>query len=635
MLLIGAVSLLGVMPVLAQKIYSTPKEYEKLTGKRIEKFNEAPMLRTKVAAGEIPPVEQRLPEEPLVIEPLEEIGQYGGIIRQCHLGAGDATGWWRIGHEPLIYWNKDHTKFYPNIAKSWKISEEGKVFTFYLRKGMKWSDGEPFTADDIMFWYKDILLNKDLTPVVSGFFKRGGEVMKVKKIDDYTVQFCFATPFGYFLPYMAGGREPYAPKHYLKKFHINYVSNEKLEKMTKDAGFEKWSELFLYKNRWPQSTPERPVLRAWKDITDLSEPYHIAERNPYYWKVDTAGNQLPYIDKWRRQTISSADIIVMKIMAGEIDFQYRHMWTRFEEYTLLMENRKKGNYRVLKLSGASPAAINYHLNQNCKDPVLRGLFRTKKFQVALSIGINREEINESLFMGLGEPSQGHSVPGRPEYVESVALANTEYDPERANKLLDEIGLTKRNKEGLRLRPDGKPLTIIVDVVAARPEWVKCTEIIAEQWKKLGIKLLIKSSDPTLFSSRKNQNECQIVCEGISDAIVPWSDQYHTILNRQAPLWRQWLLTKGKAGEEPPADAKRVWYIMSEEGLATTDENKRTELLKEVMKIWSDNPWNIGILRLPFTLAVAKDNLRNVPEKGVSVFPGAPGIWAPYEWFWKK
>ncbi|MGQ9629434.1 MAG: ABC transporter substrate-binding protein [bacterium] len=177
------------------------------------KYKEAPILAELVRAGKLPPVEERLPKEPLVLKP-QEIGQYGGTLRQTHLGVGDATGWWRIVHEPLVYWDKDHKEIRPNVAKRWEISEGGKVFTFYLREGTKWSDGHPFTADDVMFWYKDIILNKELTPVVSRWFKVEGEVMKVEKVDDYTVRFRFVAPYGFFLNYLAGGEEPYAPKHY-------------------------------------------------------------------------------------------------------------------------------------------------------------------------------------------------------------------------------------------------------------------------------------------------------------------------------------------------------------------------------------------------------------------------------------
>jgi len=632
----GLVCLLGITPVLAEKFYSTPLEYQKLTGKKIERFNEAPTLRTMVAAGEIPPIEQRLPEEPLVVEPIEEIGKYGGTLKQCHLGAGDATGWWRIGHEPLIYWDKDRLEFHANVAKSWEVSEDAKVFTFHLRKGLKWSDGEPFTADDIMFWYEDILLNKEITPVVSKWFRTGEEVVKVTKLDDYTVQFRFAEPYGFFLDYLAGGEEPYAPKHYLKQFHIKYVPEEKLKKMTKDAGFEYWYQLFLDKNRWPQSTPERPVIRAWKDVTDLSEPFHIAERNPYYWKVDTKGNQLPYIDRWRRQAVSSPDIIDMKVMAGEIDFQTRHIWTHYDCLPLFMENREKGDYRVIRSdSPDSSSRVAFYFNQNCKDPVLRNLFRNKKFRVAFSLGIDRDEVSKGAFLGLAKPNQGHSVPGRPEYVESVALKYTEYNPEKANQMLDEIGLDKRDKDGFRLRPDGKPLTLVMIASTHHKDQIDAAEIVVHQLKKIGLRALLKPLDRTLFDTRRAGNDFEIAVWSFSDPIDPLSDPYHDVRDYWAPLWAQWLDSQGKVGEEPPAQVKRIREIIQHDAIETSDPNRRTELLKELFKIWSDNLWAVGTVYVPFQIVIAKNNLRNIPEHFILWHPGAPGNLAPYTWFYKK
>ncbi len=251
MLLIGAISLLSVMPVLAQtsslEFYSTPKEYEAVTGKKIERFNESPMLRTKVAAGELPPVKERLPEEPFVVKPLEEIGQYGGTLRRLN-EKGDSNYMMNFGIEFLAAYAPDMSYIYPNVLKGWKISEGAKKFTLYLRKGMRWSDGVPFTADDFMFWYKDVALNKELSPVPPSRLMAGGEPGVFRKIDDYTIEVSFKVPFGIFIDNLCRFRpDPVLPKHYFKQFHPNYTPMDELRKVMKKEGQSSWVTLFQEK----------------------------------------------------------------------------------------------------------------------------------------------------------------------------------------------------------------------------------------------------------------------------------------------------------------------------------------------------------------------------------------------------
>jgi len=300
-LLITGICLLGAIPALAQRQYATLEEYEKVTGKKITKLSEAPILRTKVAAGELPPVEERLPKEPMVVEPIEEIGQYGGNLRTACLGTADvATIYVPFLTEPLVRWDRTGTVVIPNVAKKWSISKDARTYTFYLRKGMKWSDGTPLTADDILFWYKDIALNKELTPVFYSWLTTGGEPVEVKKIDDYTVQFRFSQTNVLFLKNVAfQGSMPWSnmitPKHYLKQFHPNYVPKEKLITMTKEAGFDHWFQLFLDKKDYVQNSAY-PVITAWQSTGSMAgRTLHTLKRNPYYWKVDPHGNQLPYL----------------------------------------------------------------------------------------------------------------------------------------------------------------------------------------------------------------------------------------------------------------------------------------------------------------------------------------------------
>jgi len=270
---------------------------------------------------------------------------------------------------------------------------------------MKWSDGVPFTADDFLFWYEDIILNDELTPAKPVWLKTG-ELGKVEKVDDYTIRFRFTKPHGLFLKYLAGPQGhgiAYYPKHYLKQFHPRYTPVEKLEEMAKKEGFKFWYQLFQAKNdRW--MNPDLPVITPWKTKTPATEDPFVLERNPYFWKVDPEGNQLPYIDRISHRLVENPDMINFKAMTGELDMQFRHIL--YTNYPLLMNGREKGNYQVFKYTDDFETNMAIGINLNNKDPVLRKIVQDKRFRIAMSLAMNREEINELCYLGMcKEPRQ--------------------------------------------------------------------------------------------------------------------------------------------------------------------------------------------------------------------------------------
>jgi peptide/nickel transport system substrate-binding protein len=457
------------------------------------------MLSQLVAQGLLPPVDERLPEEPLVIEPVEEIGQYGGTLNTFatqadHPGDGAYAGG---GFETLLKLSRDLSTIIPNIVAAWEYNDDATALTLKLREGMKWSDGEPLDADDWMFWWNDQILDDDLTPRKPlAWWGPGGELMKVVKIDDYTVQWQFAAPYPV-ATMLITGPQGYStvpkPEHYLKQFHIKY--NEEAGDLAKEAGFEFWYQYYQDRaSTWTNMsrTVGQPVFTPYL-LEQKESNFFLYERNPYYWKVDTAGNQLPYIDQMTTTKVEDLEIYNAKIVSGEADFATRY--SSIENYPLYKESEGKADYRVLLWPTGFGSQPLYQPNQTAKDPVLRQLFRDVRFRRALSMAINREEINETLFFGLGTPRQWTLIESSSIYEPKYGTAYADYDPDQANKLLDEMGLKWDADRKWRLRRDGERLAWTLDLVPTGPMMansVPMSELIKEYWADIGVDISIKT-----------------------------------------------------------------------------------------------------------------------------------------------
>jgi len=637
-LLVSALCLSGITSASAQKIYPTLDEYEKVSGKEIKKFNEAPMLKTKVAAGELPSVEERLPEEPFVVEPRDEIGRYGGTMW------GD-EGDMRCLHAQHLFevFAPDFATVRPNVAKGWKLSKDAKTLTVYLRKGMKWSDGYPFTADDILFWYEDIILNDELTPAKPSVFVVGGELMKVEKLDDYTVQFKFVVPYPFIIDVLASydwWRFPFPPKHYVKKWHIKY--NSEANKLAQEEGFEYWWQAFNFHqdNSGRQQDTNLPTINPWMlyKIDAAGNKYYI--RNPYYWKIDTAGNQLPYIDEQAGILIQDLEVKKLKVMSGEFDVG--GIWQALIDYPTYKRNEKEGNYRAMLWTdprGAMDSAFTF--NQTHKDPVLRKIFEDIRFRQAMSLAIDREDMNESVFYGRGVPRQA-AVPPPPinRFFEPwMAEYFAEYDPQKANELLDEMGLRWDDKHQYRLRPDGKTLTITIEYVQ---RYAKICELIKEYWGKVGIRVNLREVTGSFWSTRRDANELDVgiwamdmVSEfrlrntGASRLLPPWTGA--------CVPWRDWYQTGGKSGEEPPNWVKELYNAVDEWKKTVPGSEEYMRLGKKIATLNVKNLSMIGAVGLVPYPVIIKNTLGNTPSKESFWSPDYQQ-WVPYlaeEWFFKK
>jgi len=624
---------MGITPVLAQKVYSTLAEYEKLTGKKIEKFNEAPSLKIKVAAGEIPPVEGRLPEEPLVLEPREEIGRYGGTYKtgQTMIWAGSFD---RECVQDLFTLSSDLKTIVPQIAKGGELSEDYRTFTVYLRKGMKWSDGAPFTADDIMFWYEDIILNDELTPVKPSEWSPGRKFVEVEKIDDYTVRFHFATPYPIIIERSCQGH-PFAPKHYLKKYHIRY--NPKANDVAKEEGYDNWWQCFLYHNKGRDVN--FPTLDPWVLTKIDTSGNQYRERNPYYWKVDTAGNQLPYIDKQVTTLVENVEVYNLKAIAGE--FTAAGWLLSLKNYPLYKRNEEKGNYHVILQSFERASECALLFNYNHKDPVLKKIFNDIRWRKAMSLAINREEINNILFFGRGTPRQPIMSPSASFYEDWMGNYYIEYDPERANELLDEMGLKWDKEHRYRLRPDGKVLAITIEFNQAREVIGKILELIKGYWEKVGVKVALKGEQASFYQQRLRANECDMGVWAWGGAtelesrlnpgirlIPPW---HYPSTPLSGIEWRRWYDTGGEKGEEPPEEIKELFKAFEDWQASLYGTEEYLKAGRKILTINAKGLYAIGTVGLVPKPCIIKNSLRNFPRE----LNCTQNWWRPYcmdQWF---
>ncbi|MGQ9631320.1 MAG: ABC transporter substrate-binding protein [bacterium] len=609
------------------------------------KYKEAPMLAELVKAGKLPPVEKRLPEEPVVIEPLGEIGRYGGRLRALvpdpRMESPEAE-WFR--GQNLASLSPDLKRIVPNIAKSWELSSDHTTLTVRLRKGLKWSDGVPLTTEDVRFWYEDVLLNKELTPRVNPKYAPGGEVMKMIIDDDYTFRYKFAVPYPIILDFLPT-EAPFMPKHYLKKFHIKY--NDKANEIAKSERYEMWWESFQFHSAGggEQQDANYPTLASWvyESADSAGNRYYV--RNPYYWKVDTAGNQLPYIDYLDRILVENLEVLTAKVLSG--DTTHASWFLKMPDYPLLKENEKKGGYVAGLYPDTRASEFGIAFNYTHKDPVLKKIFNDIRWRKAMSHAINRDEINEIRFMGLGVPRQPIADPGASFYEEGMDQYYVKYDPELANRLLDEMGLKWDAKHEWRLRPDGKPLKLTMEFWAGKAEMAEPAQLIKGYWKAVGVDLALKPEENQFYRQRLVANETDMGVWAIGGGSEIYSRKFQPI--RWRPPWHwpdtalggvewwNWYESKGKSGEEPPEVIKHLFDLVDQWQAEPRGTKRYEELGKEILRINAENCWLIGTVGLVPRVAIIKNNLRNVPKPG-QILSVEYDMWKPYlpeQWWFAK
>jgi peptide/nickel transport system substrate-binding protein len=588
--------------------------------------NQAPAFQQMVADGTLPPLEDRLPAEPLVVEPVDAIGNYGGIWRAGLRGGSDNAWIYRtIAYDQMVSWERDWSGVRPNVAKSWDISDDSTTYTYHLREGMKWSDGEPFTASDVVWWYDNVIRNEEISISVPTWLRSGDVPATVTMSDDYTVIFTYPEANGVLNLRLASPSGPPAtsyPAHFMQQFHVDF--NSEVAAIAEAEGFETWVDYFLDHNGGGccgfYRDSDLPVLWAWNLTSSYGENTTTvrAERNPYYWKVDTEGNQLPYIDTVIYNVGSNPETLVLQALAGEIDYQGRHIATLGNKSAFFDVQESAGITLTDRLS-ADNNVMEISLNLNHPDPVKNEIFNNIHFRIGLSHAINRQELIDVVLVGQGEPWQAAPLESSPYYNERLATQYTEYSPEIANQHLDAAGYTERDSNGIRLGPDGEPIAFTVDVITVATDQIDMMNLISQYWAEVGVKMT-----PNVLDRSLGQQRLEAIEHDGNTWGAPGGIGYGTLLDPRNFLpihghsrygygWYLWYINPdNEAAVEPPDIVKKqldLYALVNK----TADPVAQTALMNEILEISADQFYAIGISKPAPAYAVANQNLRNIME----------------------
>lgn len=587
-------------------------------------YGESPMLAAKVAAGELPPVAERLPTEPyvagkdkLVIGLDLKVGKYGGTFLLPAEGPGGDPHIYIGMNEPLIWAPGafDYSRgIEGNVAKSWEQNADSSEFTIHLREGLKWSDGEPVTTEDVLFSYEDVLLNEEITPAFPQWLRTGnsggGSAMKIEIVDEYTFKIIFDSPYGSFPAQLAiAGWHSYAeflrPKHYLSQFHIKYTPLEKLLPLMKEESIpeDQWFNLFndrqLGGNLWKLTNEGgigHPTLTAWM-MTKTASGVHTFERNPYYFKVDEAGNQLPYMDGVRMEVVQDRETLFARAVMGEFDYLGER--SSLKNLPMIAAAEKKGLLK-LQLPKMHRTPLDFKLNLSLNDPDWQAVVSDVRFRRALDYAMNRAEIIKTFYL-----DKFATLPS--------VTANGEFSVDKANQLLDEMGMVKRDADGFRLAPNGKPFSILMEIGALSQDHVPMGELITEYWQGVGVNATIKAGEWALISERVNANQVQGTGVWSHVDIFPsigWDD--YLPHNQWGVEWNKWFATKQESGIEPPQAIKDLYAAHDTLQTATMGSAESKGALESLMKSHRDNVWVFTPVENSHYPTFVTNRIQNVP-----------------------
>lgn len=583
--------------------------------------------------GALPALSDRLPEEPLVVAPYDKIGTYGGVLdglsNAPEAGTSDLLS---VRHVSLVRYADDLKTIVPNIAKSWKWNDDFSQLTFHLRKGHKWSDGAPFTAADIKFWYDDMVFDTNIIKKPKDYVMVGGKRMDVEIIDAQTVRFNMPAPKPGLLAHFATHySQPFMPKHFLSQFHPKY--NKDADKLAKDHGFESgYAVISAYygNSDWTDtptimlSSPDKvakmpkavmPSLESFITVTETTEGRHYVA-NPYFHMVDTQGNQLPYISEMDEVHINDNAVRILKAVNAEIDYKSQSM--QLPSAPLLLENQEKGNFTIdLKPTVAMPV---FAFNVTSADAEKRKVFGDLKFRQAMSVAMNRDEINDVAFFGLGEPRQFTAFSPLPDFVDAKwTKFFAQHDPAMAKKLLSEIGMSDKDGDGFLELPNGDKLVLNMQF-ATQGLPGQVVELVAQHWANVGINTTVKEVTPDEYRSAQSSNQLDVlmwakgqplaIIMGNAEFFMPPFENYFGI--RTGMLWAEYVDSNGTKGVKPPAYVDQMMADINAFQSAAPGSAESDKLGSRLVENMAGNLLFLGTVSGPNPI-YHRNALENFPE----------------------
>lgn len=603
---------------------------------------ESEFLKALVEAGTLPPANERLPKTPRVINlaAMGRIpGRHGGDIRTLIGGQKDIRLMTIYGYARLVGFD-EKLNLQADILESFETMED-RIFTFRIREGHKWSDGSSLTPEDFRYCWENVQNNEDLSPGgIAPYLMSGGKPPVFEIIDDRTVRYSWELPNPDFLPKLAAAQalSMVMPAAYLKQFHEKYQTEEKLAELVKKYKVKKWAALHIRMSRqYRPENPSLPTLDPWRNTIEPPSEQFVFERNPFFHRVDENGLQLPYIDRFILNS-STSSLIPAKTGAGESDLQSTGL--DFSDYTFLKDAEKRHQFKVSLWKKTQGSRLALLPNLNYADPAWRELLRDVRFRRALSLAIDRREINMAVFFGLAKESADTMLPESPLYRPEFANAWISHDPDRANALLDEAGLAGRDGEGQRLLPDGRQVQIIVETAGESTLETDVLELVADYWSKIGISLFIRTSQRDVFRSRATAGEIMMaIWSGIDNGLATAEmnpGQLAPTANDQLqwPVWGMHYETHGEKGSAPDLAEAAELMRLYEAWRISKSTAERTEVWQRILLLYCDQVFSIGIVNATLQPVVQSSRLRNIPFNGLYSFDPTCyfGVYMP-DTFW--
>jgi len=614
---------------------------------RAQEIAESAFLEEQVKSGALPPVANRLPTNPLVITPLHSAGKQGGDWKHALVGGGSLSMLVRYqGYEPLMRFNPEWTGLIPNVAESAETNADSTEYTIKLRQGHKWSDGHPFTTEDIQFWYDAYFNDEETNLGQQQFWSAGGEKGVVEIVDETTFKVKFQTPNGFFLQQLAWAQQDQltrCPKHYLQQFHLRY--NPDAETLAKEAGLESWIALFQREvgfqddNTFFQSA-KRPTLNAWyfTEAPGQNTELSVAIRNPYYFKVDTEGTQLPYFDRIVYQMVADPEVLLLKTLQGEIDIIDQYICTPANRPTLY-DGMDAGNYKFYTLKETAANVMAFQLNLNHTDPTKNALFNTTAFRQAMSLAVDRQALIEAVFVGQGSPAHASISPEDPLYNEQLAKQFTEFDPAKANEMLDAI-IPNKDGEGYRLDAEGRRLSIIFEIDQTRTTFLDMFELAVPMFQRVGLDVQMRSMDRSLWEERvRRGREFDATAHqfGANSGIAAMLDaRFYVPYNNNCFYAQGWSLyytqPDNEAAVEPP-EAVKAQQELYRELNRTADEEGQRKIMAEILQNAADLFFTFGVSLPPDGYGIVKNDVVNLMDTMPNSFGWpTPGPARPEQFF---